>query len=54
MVTWSYTGNPGSTVKIVLLKAGTEVGTIASSVSIGSGGTWFLYMGDLSIWVNWQ
>ena len=38
-VTWSYTGSPGSTVKIVLLKAGTEVGTIASSVSTGSGGT---------------
>ena len=37
-VTWSYTGSPGSTVKIVLVKAGTEVGTIASSVSIGSSG----------------
>jgi len=46
-VTWSYTGNPGTTVKIVLLKAGTEVGTIANSVSIGSGGkgsyTWPVY-----------
>jgi len=38
-VSWSYTGNPGSAVKIVLLKAGTEVGTIASSVAIGSSGT---------------
>ena len=37
-VTWSYTGSPGSTVKIVLLKGGIEVGTIASSVSIGSDG----------------
>ena len=38
-VTWSYTGTPGSTVKIVLLKAGTEVGTIIGSTSTGSGGT---------------
>jgi len=38
-LTWDYSGSPGSTVKIVLLKAGTEVGTIASSVSIGSNGT---------------
>ena len=36
-VTWSYTGNPGSTVKIVLLKSGVEVGTIASSVSTSIG-----------------
>ena len=38
-VTWSYTGNPGSTVKITLLKAGAEVGTIITSTSIGSSGT---------------
>ena len=38
MVNWSYTGSPGLYVKIVLLKAGTEVGTIASSVSIGGSG----------------
>jgi hypothetical protein len=38
-VTWSYTGNPGSTVKIVLLKAGNEVGTISAGTSIGSSGT---------------
>jgi hypothetical protein len=38
-VSWSYTGSPGSTVKLVLLKAGTEVGTIIASTSIGSGGT---------------
>ena len=33
------TGSPGSTVKIVLLKAGSEVGTISTGTSIGSGGT---------------
>ena len=37
-VNWSYTGSPGSTVKIVLLKAGAEVGTINASTSVGSGG----------------
>jgi len=37
-VTWDYAGNPGSTVKIVLLKAGTSVGTIKDNWSIGSGG----------------
>ncbi len=37
-ITWSYTGSPGSNVKIVLLKHGIQVSTIASSVSIGSGG----------------
>ena len=37
-VTWSYTGSPGSNVKLVLVKAGTEVGTIIASTSIGSGG----------------
>ena len=47
-VTWSYTGSPGSMVKIVLLKGGTEVGTIKDSWSIGSGGkgsyTWPVYL----------
>jgi hypothetical protein len=38
-VSWSYTGTPGSTVKITLLDAGAEVGSIISSYSIGSGGT---------------
>ena len=38
-VTWSYAGSPGSTVKIVLMKAGAEVGTIIASTSIGSSGT---------------
>ncbi len=45
-VTWSYTGSPGSTVKIVLLKGGTEVSTLASSVSVGNSGkgsySWFV------------
>jgi hypothetical protein len=45
-VTWDYTGSPGSTVKIALVKAGTEVGTIISSTSTGSGGkgsyTWLI------------
>ena len=45
-VTWSCTGSPGSTVKIVLVKGGTEVSTLASSVSLGSGGkgsySWFI------------
>jgi hypothetical protein len=27
-VTWDYTGDPGTTVKLVLLNAGAEVGTI--------------------------
>ena len=48
-VTWDYTGSPGSAVKIVLLKSGTEVGTIATSVPIGTGGkgsyTWPIYYG---------
>jgi hypothetical protein len=38
-ITWSYTGSPGSTVKIVLLKGGSEVGTIAGSIPLGSSGT---------------
>jgi hypothetical protein len=37
-IRWSYTGNPGSYVKIELLKGGTLNRTISSSVSIGSGG----------------
>ena len=37
-ITWDYTNNPGSTVKIVLLKAGVNVGTITDSSPIGSGG----------------
>jgi hypothetical protein len=45
-VTWSYTGSPGSTVKIDLLKGGTKVSTIATSVPVGSGGkgsySWFV------------
>ena len=45
-ITWSYTGTPGSTVKIVLLKAGAEVSTVAASAPIGSSGkgsyTWLV------------
>jgi hypothetical protein len=37
-VTWSYTGSPGSYVTIVLTKRGTNAGTIASNVPIGSSG----------------
>jgi len=37
-VTWDYSGNPGSYVKIVLLKSGIEVGTATYSTSIGSNG----------------
>ncbi len=38
-VQWSYTGNPGSYVKVELLKGGVLDSTISSSVSIGSGGS---------------
>jgi C1A family cysteine protease len=38
-ITWSYTGNPGASVKIDLLNSGSLDSTIASSVSIGSGGS---------------
>ncbi len=37
-VTWNYAGSAGSTVKLVLLKGSTVIGTIKDSVSIGSGG----------------
>jgi hypothetical protein len=37
-ITWSYTGSPGSTVRIGLLKAGTEIGTITSGTALGSSG----------------
>src|SRR5665647_591068 len=30
IITWDYTGSPGSTVRIVLVKAGVVVGTISS------------------------
>jgi YD repeat-containing protein len=38
-ITWSYTGNPGSYVKIELLKGGAVNRVITSSTSIGSGGS---------------
>jgi hypothetical protein len=37
-VNWCYTGNPGWTVNVVLLKTGDDVGTIIASTPIGSGG----------------
>jgi 5-hydroxyisourate hydrolase-like protein (transthyretin family) len=37
-VSWDYSGNPGSTVKITLVKGTTEVGTIVASTSIGTDG----------------
>ena len=38
-VTWSYTGSPGSTVKIELLKNGIFYQLLTSSTSIGSAGS---------------
>lgn len=38
-IKWSYTGNPGSTVKIELLKSGVLNSTLSSSTSIGSAGS---------------
>jgi hypothetical protein len=37
-IAWSYTGSPGSSVRIRLLRNGALVKTITSSTSIGSGG----------------
>jgi len=37
-IRWTYTGNPGTSVRIELLKAGVVNRTIASSYSIGTGG----------------
>ncbi len=38
-ISWNYLGNPGTTVKIDLLKGGLVDRTIATNVSVGSGGT---------------
>lgn len=38
-IRWNYTGNPGSTVKLDLLKGGLFQQTIAASTSVGSNGT---------------
>ena len=46
-LTWSYTGNPGSTVKIVLLKGTTTIGTIADNVPIGTSGK------GSYVWPSW-
>jgi hypothetical protein len=37
-IQWSYTGDPGTAVKIQLLKAGKAVRTIATSASVGADG----------------
>jgi uncharacterized repeat protein (TIGR03803 family) len=37
-IAWTYAGNPGSSVSIALLQAGSPVSTIASSTSVGSNG----------------
>jgi hypothetical protein len=37
-ISWSYTGNPGTNVKIELLKAGVFKKTITSKTTIGKGG----------------
>jgi hypothetical protein len=46
-ITWSYTGNPGNSVKIVVLKGSAPVGIIAENTPIGNGGkgsyTWTIY-----------
>ena len=39
IIRWTYTGNPGSNVKIELLKGGSLNSTVTSSTSIGSGGS---------------
>jgi hypothetical protein len=42
-INWAYTGNPGTTVKIELLKGGSVARTIVSSVSKGVGGNGVYY-----------
>jgi PKD repeat protein len=38
-ISWAYTGDPGTLVKITILIGGTEAGVISESTSIGSGGS---------------
>lgn len=38
-IVWSYTGQPGDAVKVTLLNGSHEVRTIASSTSLGTGGS---------------
>ena len=38
-ITWTFTGNPGSLVKIELLKQGRFYTTISSATSVGSAGS---------------
>src|SRR5690606_18450206 len=43
-IRWSYTGNPGSMVKIEVLRSGTLLKTISSSYPIGVNGTGSLHL----------
>ena len=52
-ITWDYTGSPGSTVKIVLLKGSTDVGTITASLSHRQQRKRFLLMAHCFIRVRW-
>ena len=51
-ISWDYKGGVGSTVKIVLLKAGIAVGTITTSTSIGNNGkgsyNWLISTTDMT------
>ena len=38
-ITWTYTGNPGTDLKLELLKSGAVVSTLATAAPIGSNGT---------------
>ena len=38
-IRWTYSGTPGTTVKILLLRSGSSVATLASAAPIGSSGT---------------
>ena len=42
-IEWSYTGNPGQTVKIELLKGGVLDHILNSSTAIGNGGIGYYY-----------
>ena len=45
LITWTYTGNPGNTVRIDLLNGGSIYRNIATSTSLGSGGHGHYYWG---------
>jgi hypothetical protein len=52
-ISWEYTGSPGSTVKIVLLKGDRVVNTIADRVSLGHNGRGS-FMGYFPVHEDWQ